>query len=116
MRWNVVSAKHLDGYRLSVTFADGASGVVDLARLIRAGGVFARLSQVEAFKQFTINPDLGTICWGDDLDIAPETLYYEVAGLPSAAMLHEAPPKYGREKKCLPEKTLSISPPVKRTP
>jgi len=98
MHWNVVSAKHVDGYRLAVTFADGTSGVVDLARHIRAGGVFARLEGVDAFKRFTINPDFGTICWGDDLDIAPETLYYEVVGVPSAAMLREAPPGYGRKK------------------
>ena len=79
--------------------ADGTSGVVDLARHVRAGGVFARLSDGNTFKQFTINPDFGTICWGDDLDIAPETLYYEVVGVPSPAMLHEAPPEYGRKVK-----------------
>jgi hypothetical protein len=97
MHWTVVSAQHLDGYRLAVTFADGTSGVVDLARHVRAGGVFARLADVNTFKKFSINPDFGTICWGDDLDIAPETLYYEVAGAPSAAMLREAPPDYGRK-------------------
>jgi hypothetical protein len=35
----------------------------------------------------------------EDLDIAPETLYYEVAGVPSPAMLHEAPLDYGRKAK-----------------
>jgi hypothetical protein len=99
MHWNVVFAKYLGGYRLAVTFADGTAGEVDLARHVRAGGVFARISDVNSFKQFTINPDFGTICWGDDLDIAPETLYYEVAGVPSPAMLHEAPPEYGRKPK-----------------
>jgi hypothetical protein len=97
MHWNVVSAKHVDGYRLALTFADGTSGEVDLARLVQAGGVFARLTDVNTFKQFSINPDFGTICWGEDLDIAPETLYYEVVGLPSAAMLHDSPPDYGRK-------------------
>ena len=98
MRWNVVSARYVDGYRLAVAFADGTAGTVDLSRHIRAGGVFARLSDVNVFKQFTINRDFGTICWGEDLDIAPETLYYEVAGLPEPAMLREAPPEYGRKK------------------
>ncbi len=51
-----MSAKYVDGYRLAVTFADGTSGVVDLAQHIRAGGVFARLADVSAFKQFSINP------------------------------------------------------------
>jgi hypothetical protein len=98
MHWNVVSAKYVDGYRLAVAFADGTSGMVDLSRHIRAGGMFARLSDVNAFREFTINRDFGTICWGNDLDIAPETLYYEVAGVPAPAMLHEAPPEYGRKK------------------
>jgi hypothetical protein len=82
MHWNVVAAEYLDGYRLALTFADGTSGSVDLTKHIRAGGVFARLTDLNAFRQFKINPDFGTICWGDDLDIAPETLYYEVAGAP----------------------------------
>jgi len=64
MHWNVVFAKYLGGYRLAVTFVDGTSGEVDLARRVRAGGVFARISDVNSFKQFTINPDFGTICWG----------------------------------------------------
>ena len=97
MRWNILSAKYVDGYRLEVTFADGNSGVVDLSRHIRAGEVFSHLSDLAAFRQFTINRDFGTICWGEGLDIAPETLYYEVLGVPSAAMLHEAPPDYGRK-------------------
>jgi hypothetical protein len=98
MRWNVVTAEYLDGYRLALTFADGTSGVVDLTRHVRAGGVFERIADLNAFRQFTINPDFGTICWGDDLDIAPETLYYEVAGVPSEAMLREAPPEYGAKQ------------------
>lgn len=64
MRWNIVAAEYLDGYRLALTFADGTSGVVDLTRHIRTGGVFARLADLNKFKQFSINPDFGTICWG----------------------------------------------------
>jgi len=99
MYWNIVSARYLGRYRLAMRFADGTSGVVDLAPHIRAGGVFARLADVKVFRDFTINPDFGAICWGDDLDIAPETLYYEVVGLPSATMLHEAPPEYGAKRR-----------------
>ena len=31
------------------------------------------------------------------MGIAPETLYYEVAGVPEPNMLREAPPEYGRK-------------------
>jgi hypothetical protein len=91
MRWNVVTAKFVGGYRLALTFADGTSGKVNLTRDIHAGGVFARLADMNVFSQFAINPDFGTICCGDDLDVAPETLHHEVAGVPSEAMLREAP-------------------------
>ena len=75
MHWNVVSATYVDGYRLDVTFADGKSGIVDLERIIRKVRLFRRLTDVAVFKRFRINPDFGVLCWGDDLDIAPETLY-----------------------------------------
>jgi hypothetical protein len=60
---------------------------------------YSRLEICATLKQFTINQDFGTICWGEDMDIAPETLYYEVVGVPSPAMLHEAPSEYGRKPK-----------------
>jgi hypothetical protein len=99
MYWNVKSAKYLDGYRLSVTFADGKSGVVDLERHLRKGPVFRRLLDVNVFKQFQINPDFGVICWGDDLDIAPETLYEEAVGRPAVAKVAESPGKYSTKRK-----------------
>jgi len=94
MHWHVISAKYLDGYRLAVTFADGNSGVVDLEKQIRSGGVFARLADLKAFQQFQINPDFGVICWGDDVDIAPETLYEQAVGKFPAAMVAESPSQY----------------------
>ena len=31
---------------------------------------------MEYFKNFKVNPEMGTISWGDDeVDVAPETLY-----------------------------------------
>lgn len=98
MRWNIVAAEYVDGYRLALTFADGTSGVVDLTPHVQAGGVFERLADVNVFKQFSINPDFGTICWGDDLDIAPETLYQEVAGVAMLDVLRESPPQDGAKK------------------
>ncbi|MGD0651016.1 MAG: DUF2442 domain-containing protein [Verrucomicrobiia bacterium] len=99
MYWSVKSAKYLDGYRVAVTFADGQSGVVDLEKHLRQGPVFKRLLNVKVFKQFRINPDFGVICWGDDLDIAPETLYKEATGGHAAAKVAEAKGKYAAKRK-----------------
>ena len=99
MDWSVKSAKYLDGYRLAVTFADGKSGVVDLEPRLRRLPLFRRLLDVNVFQAFRINPDFGVICWGDDLDIAPESLYEEATGGHTAAKVAEAPAKYAAKRK-----------------
>jgi hypothetical protein len=98
MHWNVVSAKYVDGYRLDVTFADGKSGIVDLERIIRKVRLFRRLTDVAVFKRFRINPDFGVLCWGDDLDIAPETLY-EQATKHHPLQVAESKARYNRKRK-----------------
>jgi hypothetical protein len=45
------------------------------------GGVFERLRDVDFFRSFQVNEDLGVGTWGDDIDVAPETLYADAAGL-----------------------------------
>src|SRR5437868_306335 len=99
MYWSVKSAKYVDGYRIAITFADGKSGIVDLEKRLRRGPVFKRLLNVKIFQQFQINPDFGVLCWGDDLDIAPETLYEEISGDPAAAKVAETPAKYTAKRK-----------------
>jgi hypothetical protein len=98
MHWSAVSAKYLDGHRLEITFEDGKSGIVDFQKYIRKGGVFQRLADVKFFKQFHINADFGVICWGDDVDIAPESLYQEAVGGQAAALVAEPKGKYDKKR------------------
>ena len=60
----------LAGYRLDLTFSDGAQGVVDVSHL--AGkGVFAIWNNFEAFKSVEIDPVSKTVSWANgmiDLD------------------------------------------------
>ena len=106
MYWSVKTAKYLDGYRVAVSFADGKSGVVDLEKHLRQGPVFKRLLDVQVFQQFRINPDFGVLCWGDDLDIAPETLYEEATGGHAAAKVAEAPAQYRTGRRSTKTKTI----------
>jgi hypothetical protein len=46
------------------------------------GGVFERFNNIEFFKNFTINEELGIITWQDELDVSPETRYSEATGAP----------------------------------
>jgi len=72
---DVVEARPLGGYRVYVRFDDGIDGEVDLARLITFEGVFAPLRALDRFAELRVAPDLGTICWPNGADVAPETLY-----------------------------------------
>ena len=79
---DVISASYKGGYRIEVTFEDNATGIVDFSKYLEKGGVFDKLKDIEIFKTFTINEDLGVLTWGDEIDIAPETLYAEATNSP----------------------------------
>jgi len=94
MYYNLVSAKHIGGYLLTVEFEDGRSGVVDVAPFIAKGGVFAKLADMEFFKKFQINRDFGVLSWGNEVDIAPERLYEEATD--EIRRVAESRTEYGR--------------------
>jgi hypothetical protein len=72
---DVVEARPLGGYRVYIRFDDGVAGEVDLGALVDFEGVFAPLRALDRFAELRVAPDLGTICWPNGADIAPETLY-----------------------------------------
>jgi hypothetical protein len=75
---DVVSSDYKGGYKIEVTFEDGATGIVDFSKYLSHGGVFEKFKDIEFFKNFSINKELGVLVWGDgEIDIAPETLYAE---------------------------------------
>ncbi len=103
MNYDVVHAEYVDGYRLRLTFADGASGEVDFSRFIERGGVFSVLRDAAGFRTFAIDPVWNTITWrSGELDIAPETLYHEATGnwpeREPMMRVAETPPKYGSSR------------------
>jgi hypothetical protein len=79
---DVVAASYVDGYRLELEFDDGARGVVDFSEFLHRGGVFERLRAPESFKRFQVDPELGVVTWGGEVDVAPETLYAKATGTP----------------------------------
>lgn len=82
MYYDVIEAKYIEGYTLELTFENGKKGIVDFKDYIKLGGVFSRFSDLQYFKQFYINKEIGVLCWPDEVDIAPETLYSEATGEP----------------------------------
>ena len=82
MSFDVVSAEYIEEYKIRVTFENGKTGVVDLLPYIRKGGLYSKLKDVDYFKKFQINEELGILTWENKIDIAPETLYSEATGEP----------------------------------
>ncbi len=82
---DVISAKYIENYKIEVSFDDGKKGIIDFSSYLEKGGVFERFKNLEFFKKFTVNEELGIITWQDELDVAPETLYSEATGTPLPA-------------------------------
>jgi hypothetical protein len=78
---DVVSATYKGKYKIEITFEDGKKGIVDFSKYLDKGGVFNRFRDINFFKSFKVNSELGVLSWGDEVDVAPETLYSEATGM-----------------------------------
>ncbi len=74
MMLSIVKAKYLSDYKLLIEFSDGRNGVVDLESMIKCFKPFFPLQDKNLFSQFKVDY---TIQWSDELDIAPEYLYFK---------------------------------------
>jgi len=79
---DLVSAIYKGEYRIGLTFGDGSSGVVDFSEYLDRGGVFESFRDIQFFRRFSVNDELGTLTWDNEIDIAPETLYSKATGSP----------------------------------
>ena len=79
---DVVSASYKGGYRIELVFDNGKRGVVDFAPYLQREGIFKRFRDVNFFREFRVDPELGTLTWNNEIDVAPETLYAQATGSP----------------------------------
>jgi hypothetical protein len=76
--WRVQALLILPDYRLSVTFRDGTSGIVDMSavRADTSCGVFAALADRDVFAQARL--ELGVVTWPNGADLDPMWMYEQV--------------------------------------
>jgi len=74
---DLISASYKGEHKIEIEFDDGKGGVVDFSRYLDKGDVFDRFKDIDFFKRFKINEELGVLTWQDEIDVAPETLYAE---------------------------------------
>lgn len=79
---SVVEARPLGGYRLFIRFDDGVQGEVDVSSFVPFDGVFEPLRDPAKFAEAYV--DFETVCWPNDLDLAPELLYERVSSATAA--------------------------------
>ena len=72
----ITRVRPLGGYRLELTFNDGAVKVVDFWPLLEdRKGLFETLKDRSFFSKVYVDQEAGTITWPNGLDWAPDVLY-----------------------------------------
>ncbi len=71
MFMHVTDARHVEAYRVRLSFSDGTTADVDLKDSLD-GPIFVPLRDVEYFKSFSIVGH--TLAWPNGADFAPEYL------------------------------------------
>jgi hypothetical protein len=74
MPYDVVEARHVDGFVLWLKFRDGTAGEIDLTSELH-GLMFEPLRDSPVFSQFRIHPEFHTLTWPNGADFAPEFLH-----------------------------------------
>jgi hypothetical protein len=82
MMRDVVSVQPLSGYRLRVSFDDGAEGIVNVGEMVQFTGVFEPLQDPAFFAQAKVNSELGTVCWPNGADLDSDVLHAKITGVP----------------------------------
>ena len=77
MMTKILSATHLGGRRIELSFSDGVMGVWDAeALLARTGPLLVPLQDQAFFERFFI--DAGALCWPHGLELSPDRLREQV--------------------------------------
>lgn len=79
---DLISAEYRCDYKIELVFEDGKSGIIDFSSYINKPGIFNKFKDINYFKNFTVDPEVKTLSWSNEIDIAPEILYSESTNSP----------------------------------
>lgn len=79
---DIMSAEYLKDCKIKLTFEDGKAGVVDFSTYAEKNGVFEKFKNIDFFKSFQLDKEIGNLTWNREIDVVPETLYCEAARTP----------------------------------
>ena len=79
----ITSVRHIHGYLLELTFADGQQAQMDFtSKIVGRGGPFAPLQDINYFQQVRVDPEARTLVWPNGVDLDPDVLYSQATGTP----------------------------------
>jgi hypothetical protein len=79
----IKKVRHIEAYRLELTFTNGETAELDFRnRVVGRGGVFGPLEDTDYFKQVKVDSEIGTLVWPNEVDFCPDVLYSEATGKP----------------------------------
>lgn len=73
----IIKATALPDFTLELTFDNGVCGVVDVGPRLH-GPMFEPLRDPALFRQVTVD-QFGAICWPNNADLSPDTLYADIS-------------------------------------
>lgn len=77
--WSIIHFKILPDYKIKVSFADGTSGIADLAPRLSQGPLgdgFDPLCDEKMFSQAFL--EHGALTWPGGIDLAPDAMYQRI--------------------------------------
>ncbi len=72
--FEVTDFQYLEAYKLSVTFSDGTTQIVDLEPILY-GEVYGPLRDPALFSQVQLDPEIRTLVWPNGADFDPYVLH-----------------------------------------
>ena len=76
MLLHITSAKHIENYKVEISFNNGKQGIADLKTALK-GPVFEPLKHKDKFAEFVVDAEFGTLVWSNGADLAPEFIYFQ---------------------------------------
>jgi hypothetical protein len=73
-----IAVKAHEHFKIWLRYSDQTEGTVELSHLVNRG-VFKMLKNKNVFESVYIT-DSGSIAWGDDIELCPDTLYMKITG------------------------------------
>lgn len=80
MLYRIAEVQARPAYRVWVRFEDGPEGEVDLSDLV-GKGVFSAWEDSREFAKVYIDDTTGTLAWPGGIELAPDALYRDAAGV-----------------------------------